>query len=42
MKFEKVEKLVADLHDKSEYVMYIRNLKRALSRGLVLQNKFIK
>ena len=27
MKIEKVEKLVANLHDKIEYVMHIRNLK---------------
>ena len=36
MKFEKVEKFVANLHDKSEYVTHIRNLKQALSHGLVL------
>ena len=42
MKSEKVEKLVANLHDKTEYVMHIKNLKRALSHGLVLKNKFIK
>ena len=28
--FEKVEKLVAYLHDKIEYVIYIKNLKQAL------------
>ena len=39
MKIGKVEKLVANLHDKTEYVIQIRNLKEALSRGLVLQNK---
>ena len=27
MKIAKVEKLVADLHDKTEYVIHIRNLK---------------
>ena len=27
MKIEKVEKLVADLHDKNEFVIHIRNLK---------------
>ena len=42
MKIGKVEKLVANLHDKTEYVMQIRNLEEALSRGLVLKNKFIK
>ena len=30
MKIEKVEKLVANLHDKTEYVIHIRNLKQAL------------
>ena len=39
MKIGKVEKLVANLHDKTEYVIQIRNLKEALSRGLVLKNK---
>ena len=29
MKIEKVEKLVANLHDKIEYVIHIRNLKQA-------------
>ena len=29
MKLEKVEKLVANLHDKTEYVIHIRNLKQA-------------
>ena len=29
MKIEKVEELVANLHDKIEYVIYIRNLKQA-------------
>ena len=37
MKIEKVEKLVADLHDKTEYVKHIRNLKQALNHGLVLK-----
>ena len=35
MKIEKVEKLVANLHDKTEYVIHIRNLKQALHHGLV-------
>ena len=34
MKIEKVEKLVANLHDKAEYVLHIRNLKQALNHGL--------
>ena len=37
MKIEKVEKLVANLHDKTEYVIHIRNLKLALNHGLVLK-----
>ena len=37
MKTEKVEKLVANPHDKEKYVIYIRNLKQALSHGLVLK-----
>ena len=36
-KIEKVEKLVANLHDKTEYVIHIRNLKQALNHGLVLK-----
>ena len=28
MKIEKVEKLVANLYDKTEYVIHIRNLKQ--------------
>ena len=30
-KIEKVEKLVANLHNKTEYVIHIRNLKQALN-----------
>ena len=37
MKIEKVEKLVANLHNKTECVIHIRNLKRALHHGLVLE-----
>ena len=36
MKIEKVENLVANLYDKDEYVIHIRNLKQALNHGLVL------
>ena len=36
MKIEKV-KLKANLHDKTEYVIHIRNLKQALNHGLVLK-----
>ena len=35
------EKFVANLHDKKEYVIHIRNLKQALNHGLVL-NKCIE
>ena len=38
MKCEKVIKLLANLHDKTEYVIHIRNLKQALNHGLVLEN----
>ena len=37
MKIEEVEKLLANLHDKTEYVIHIRNLKQALNHGLVLK-----
>ena len=37
IKIEKVEKLVANLHDKAKYVIHIRNLKQALTHGLVLK-----
>ena len=33
MKIDKIEKLVANLHDKTEYVIPIRNLKQALNNG---------
>ena len=32
-KIEKVEKFVANLHDKCEYVIHIRNLKQALNES---------
>ena len=38
MKIEKVKKLVANLHDKTECVMHTRNLEQALNYGLVLKN----
>ena len=41
MKIRKVEKLVANLYDKTEYVIHIRNLKQELNHGLVLK-KFIE
>ena len=37
MKIEKVEKLVANLQDKMEYVSHIRNLKQPLNHRLVLK-----
>ena len=37
MKIENFEQLVANLQDKTEYVIHIRNLKQALNRGLVLK-----
>ena len=36
-KIEKGKMLVADLHEKTEYVIHIRNLKQALNHGLVLK-----
>ena len=33
MRIEKVEKLVTNIHDKTEYVIHIRNLKQALNHG---------
>ena len=39
MKIEKVEKLLANLHDKTEYVIHIKirekNFKQALNHGLM-------
>ena len=37
MKIENIEKLVANLYDKEEYVILIRNLKQALNRRLILK-----
>ena len=44
LKIEGVGKLAANLHDKSEYVIDIRNLKQALNHGLVFKivHKVIK
>ena len=36
MKIEKAEKLVANLHDKTECIIYMRILKQALNNGLGL------
>ena len=38
IKIEKVEKLVTNLHNKTEYVIHIRNLKQAVNNGLALEN----
>ena len=38
MKIEKVEKLLANLHDKSEYVIHIRNLKQVVKNGSEFKN----
>ena len=35
MKIEKVEKILANLHDKTKYVIQIRNLKQSLNHGLL-------
>ena len=37
MKIEKVEELLANLRDKTKYVIHIRNLKQTLNHGLVLK-----
>ena len=37
MKIKKVEKLVDNLHDKTDYAIHIRNLKQALNHGLILK-----
>ena len=41
MKIEKIEKPAANLHDKTEYVIHIRNLKQALNHGLVFKKVHI-
>ena len=44
MQIEKVEQLVANLHDKTEYAIHIRNLKQELNHELVFKkvHKLIK
>ena len=37
MNIEKVQKCIAYLHEKTQYVIHIRNLKQALTHGLVLK-----
>ena len=38
IKIEKVKNLVSNLHDKTEYVTQIRNLKQTLNHRLFLKN----
>ena len=45
MKIEKVQMFVGNLHDKTEYIIHIRNLKQTLNHRLILKkvhkvNKF--
>ena len=37
MEVEKVEKLVINLHEKTEYIIHIRNLIQPLNHGLILR-----
>ena len=37
IKIQKFDKAVANLHDKTEYLMHIRNLKQALNYRLLLK-----
>ena len=37
LKIEKIRKLVANLHDETEYVIRIRNVNQALNYGLILR-----
>ena len=37
MKLEKFDKRVTNLHDKTEFVIHIRNLKQVLNHGLILK-----
>ena len=36
-KLKKIKKLTANLNDKNEYVIHIKNLKQALNHGLILK-----
>ena len=40
MNIEKVERLVANSHDETEYVIHIRNFEKALNNGLVLEKVY--
>ena len=37
MEVENVEKLVINLHEKTEYIIHIRNLNQPLNHGLILR-----
>ena len=37
MKIEKVEYLIANLHDKKEYVIHMKNSTQVLNHGLVFE-----
>ena len=39
MKIEKIEKLVTNVHDKTEYIIYMTNLKQALNHRFILKKK---
>ena len=41
-KLEKAKKLVTNFHDKTEYVIHIRNLEQALNHGLNLIRKMAR
>ena len=41
IKIENIKKVVANLHDKTEYVIDIRNLKKALNQELLLKKVHI-
>ena len=44
IKIEKFQKLVSNLHDKTEYIIHIRNFKQVLNHGLIFKkvNRMIK
>ena len=37
MKIRKFEKFLSNLHDKTEYIIHLRNLKQSLNHGLLLK-----
>ena len=41
IKSEETEKFVANLNDKEEYLIHIRNWKQALNHGLVLEKSTV-